>query len=121
MNKSAHLFKLRRLAWIFTFPITSCVSEGKSLTIVRDWKGTLGTSDKKIRLIINIKEKAKDSWTGGMVSIDQYPDWGSAMPVTSLTFAESKLKLSVPDVAGTFEGTLASDGTSIEGTQRRLH
>lgn len=115
MNKSARLLQLG-MAWIFAFVITSCVSNGKPPSIAGDWQGTLGTGNKKIRLIINIKEKAKDSWTGGVLSIDQNPDWGSPMPVTSITFDGAKLKLSVPDVAATYEGTLSTDHTSIEGT-----
>src|SRR5688572_1689016 len=104
------------VAWILAIALTSCASNGKAPTIAGDWQGTLGEGNEKIRLILNIKEQAKGGWTGGMLSIDQSPDWGSPNPVTSITFEEGKLKLSVPDVAGSYEGTLSPDGTTVEGT-----
>ena len=105
-----------RVACILAIALTSCASNGKAPTIAGDWQGTLGEGNEKIRLILNIKEQAKGGWTGGMLSIDQSPDWGSPNPVTSITFEEGRLKLRVPDVAGTYEGTLSPDGNTVQGT-----
>jgi len=113
MNKSVRMITLW-MAWIPAIAIASCASSAP--TIVGDWQRTLGESNAKIRVIISIKEKSKGSWTGGMLSIDQFPDWGSPNPLTSIMFEDGKLKFSVPDVAGAYEGALSPDGSSIEGT-----
>jgi non-heme chloroperoxidase len=48
-----------------------------------------------------------------MYSIDQTTD---PLPVDSVTFEDSSIKLTVPLVRGTYEGKLSADGNSISGT-----
>jgi pimeloyl-ACP methyl ester carboxylesterase len=94
-----------------------------------DWQGTLhaGTD---LRVILHIEKNAaeknaaekaeknapakaeKDAWKATLYSIDQGPD---DIPVSSVTFQDSTLKLGLELIHATYEGKLSADGQSIKG------
>ena len=51
-----------------------------------------------------------------MASIDQSPDRGAAMPVDAITLQGSTLEFSIAAIRGSYSGTIAADGNSIDGT-----
>jgi murein DD-endopeptidase len=73
------------------------------------WRGTLGGA---LRLVLTI-EKSPDGLLSGVIdSVDQ----GSRIPVASVTLSGDTVKLAVPAVNGTYEGTLNAARTEIRGT-----
>jgi len=97
-----------------------------------DWQGTLHAG-KDLRVIVHIEKNApeksateksavdqagknaatnKDAWKAVLYSIDQGPD---GIPVSSVTFQDSTLKLGLELIRATYEGKLSADGQSIKG------
>ena len=96
-----------------------------------DWQGTLSVG-KDLRVILHIEKSApepkdaqksapeknapadaeKDAWKAVLYSIDQGPD---GIPVSSVTFQDSTLKLGLELIHATYEGKLSADGKSIKG------
>jgi uncharacterized protein (TIGR03435 family) len=74
------------------------------------WQGTLqaGTA---LRVVIKISRADSGSLQAVMYSIDQ----GNLTVGTSLTQQGSTIKMSMPSVGGTYEGTLSADSASIAG------
>jgi non-heme chloroperoxidase len=54
----------------------------------------------------------KNAWKAMLYSIDQGPD---GIPVSSVTFQDSTLKLGLELIRATYEGKLSADGQSIKG------
>jgi non-heme chloroperoxidase len=84
---------------------------GQDLT--GNWQGTLQAGPQQLRLILEIAKGDNGSWKATMYSIDQTTN---AIPVSLISLDGSNLKLTVAAVGGTFEGKVATDGTSIGGT-----
>jgi non-heme chloroperoxidase len=81
--------------------------------IAGDWQGTLKAGPQDLRLILKIEKADGGGWKGSMYSIDQTTD---AIPVTSVTLADSNLEFTVDAVRGSYEGKVSADGASIGGT-----
>lgn len=79
-----------------------------------DWQGALNIGVGELRIVVKIaKANNGDAWTASLYSIDQSPN---AIPVNSVTFDGSILRLAVDAVRGTYEGRLSDDEISIAGT-----
>lgn len=76
------------------------------------WNGALVTPGPTLRLRVTITKTATGAATGTMVSLDQGT---SEIPVRAITLKEGKVRFEVPGVGGLYEGTLASDGTTLSG------
>jgi hypothetical protein len=91
-----------------------------------DWQGTLADGS-GLRVILYIEKNAaekaaaendkrapakKDVWKATLYSIDQGPD---GIPVSSVTFQDSTLKLGLDGERGRYEGKLSADCQSIKG------
>lgn len=76
------------------------------------WNGALVTPGPTLRLRVTITRTATGAATGTMVSLDQGT---SEIPVRAITLKEGKVRFEVPGVGGLYEGTLASDGTTLSG------
>ena len=88
--------------------VTLCAQD-----IAGDWQGTLKTGAAELRIVLNIAKQPDGSWKATLFSIDQGTD---GIPVNSLKLQGSSLKMTVEAIRGTYEGTLGTDGASIEGT-----
>ena len=80
--------------------------------IIGIWNGALVTPGPTLRLRVTITKTAAGAATGTMVSLDQGT---SEIPVSAITLKEGKVRFEVPGVGGLYEGTLASDGTTLSG------
>jgi hypothetical protein len=80
--------------------------------IAGDWQGTL-PSAKPPRITLHIAKTDNGGWNGELCSIDQGPD---KISITSVALQGQILKLDVSAIAGVYEGTVGSDGASIQGT-----
>jgi non-heme chloroperoxidase len=81
-----------------------------------DWQGTLGDAPRQLRTILHIEKGDGAAWKATLASIDQSPDWGTAIPVDAVTMQGTSVKFTVAAIRGTYDGTLAADGNSIAGT-----
>ncbi|HEX7795023.1 MAG TPA: alpha/beta hydrolase [Vicinamibacterales bacterium] len=80
-----------------------------------DWQGTLSVGPRQLRLVLRV-DKAGDTWKATLASIDQSPDWGAGTPVDSVTVSGTSVKFAVAALRGSYDGTIAADGNSIQGT-----
>ncbi|HKB10445.1 MAG TPA: alpha/beta hydrolase [Vicinamibacterales bacterium] len=81
-----------------------------------DWQGTLQAGNQPLRLIVTFTPADGGRWTGTMRSIDQGNDWGAGAAITAITREGAQVRFVVDATRGTYEGTLTSDRSSIEGT-----
>src|SRR5262245_36263717 len=81
-----------------------------------DWQGTLSVGPRQLRLILRVDNAADTTWKATLASIDQSPDWGAGAPVDSVTVSGTNFKFAVAALRGSYEGTIAADGNTIEGT-----
>jgi fermentation-respiration switch protein FrsA (DUF1100 family) len=77
-----------------------------------DWLGTLDTGAMKLRLVLKIVNSS-NGLTAVLQSPDQGPTW---IPVTSVTRNGSALTFEIKPLAVVFDGKIAADLGSIEGT-----
>jgi len=76
------------------------------------WMGTLDTGVMKLRVVFHITN-TEDGLTATLDSPDQ---GAKGLPVTAVTRDGDSLKLEAKQIAGRFEGKIAKDLTTIEGT-----
>jgi uncharacterized protein (TIGR03435 family) len=82
------------------------------------WQGTLSPpgANRDQRIMFKISEAAGQSLQGAMYSIDQ---GGQSMAISKITVDGSTIKIAVPGMGGTYEGTLSADGSSIKGNWKQ--
>lgn len=76
------------------------------------WQGTLEAGANKLRLIVDIAKSSTGQWTANMLSIDQASD---AIPVSTVTLENNTVKLTIPAISGSYEGTLNPTATELKG------
>jgi uncharacterized protein len=75
------------------------------------WQGTLHVGV-TLRIGLQIEREAGGGYAGTLISVDQ----GGARIPASLTVSGNSIALSVPAIAGRFQGRLRAAGDSIDGT-----
>ena len=106
-NKAAHLFLI--VAAALLFPIAAGAQSG----IEGDWKGSFEVDGTILRLVLHIKSQPP---SGALVAtLDSVDQDSPNIPVSSITFESTTLKLDVDQVKGFFEGKLSKDGDEIKG------
>ena len=126
--------KLLSLLLLILFPMLSAIVPATlhAQEISGDWQGTLSAGT-DLRVIVHIEKNVaekngaekstadkaeknapakKDAWKAVLYSIDQGPD---GIPVSSVTFQDSTLKMGLEVIQATYEGKLSADGQSIKG------
>ena len=81
-----------------------------------DWQGNLEAGAQELRILLEIAKSDNGEWTATMLSIDQSPDRGAGVPVTSFSLNGSSIQFAIGAVGGSYDGKLSADGTSISGT-----
>ena len=76
------------------------------------WMGTLDAGAVKLRILFKIVN-TQDGLTATMQSPDQSPVW---IPATSVTRSGSSISIGLNGIGATFEGKIAADRDSIDGT-----
>lgn len=82
-------------------------------SIAGDWHGTLSTGNGDLLLVVHITESGDGSLSATLDSVNQHAD---GIPVTTVTFKDSKLSLDVEAIHGSYAGTVNADATEINGT-----
>jgi hypothetical protein len=101
-------FAVLSLAALALSPLCSAQSQ-----IAGDWIGAIDTGAGQLRLAMHITAAKDGSLTATLDSVDQGVN---GIPVTTVTFFDSKLSLTVDAVNGSYEGTVNKDATEIDGT-----
>ena len=85
--------------------------------IAGDWQGTLQTGETELRLVLHITRNSNGDFGATLDSIDQ---GANGIPVSSVSYKDSKLDLQVAAVEGSYDGKVSADGAAISGkwTQR---
>jgi len=78
-----------------------------------DWQGTLDTGMGQLHLVLHITKAPDGALKATLDSLDQ---GANGIPVSSVTLKDSKLKLDVTAVHGTYDGQVQPDGKTIKGT-----
>lgn len=110
------LFTLTALAAVAALSLAPARAAGQEAApdITGAWHGTLDVQGASLRLVINI-EKAGDGYRATVDSPDQ---GATGIPVASATFEHPTLTLALPNIAASYEGTLAAgviDGAWSQG------
>jgi pimeloyl-ACP methyl ester carboxylesterase len=89
--------------------------QGQAATkgIEGDWQGTLKVSGAEMRLALHIAINHSDGYKATMDSLDQGTN---GIPITSMSFKDSKMKFTVDSIQGSYEGTVDNAGAAIDGT-----
>ena len=91
----------------------SLASAAHAQNIAGDWQGTLKAGEAELRLVLHLTKGTDGSLSATLDSVDQ---GANGIPVSSVSFKDSKLNLTVDAVKGTYEGTVNADATAISGT-----
>jgi len=75
------------------------------------WQGTLQAGPQKVRLVFKIARE-NDKLTASLYTVHR----PSAPIATTITQDGATVKMTIPSIAGTYEGKLNADGNSIAGT-----
>ena len=82
-------------------------------SVAGDWHGTLSTGNGDMLLVLHISESGDGSLKATLDSVNQHVN---GIPVTTITFKDSKLSLDVAAIHGSYAGTVNADVTQINGT-----
>jgi len=93
-------------------PAKSDHKPAKPSDIDGDWLGTLDTGVMKLRVVFHITN-TEDGLAATMDSLDQ---GAKGFPATTVTRDGTSLKMELKQMAGNFEGKIAQDLTTIDGT-----
>ena len=111
--------KVHSTAAAFLFAATTCLfataataQNADSAKVAGDWASTLSVDGTQMHLAMHIAVAPDGSLAATIDSIDQ-GDY--AAPATTTTFKDSKLTFSIEAFHVTYEGTLKSNGSEIEG------
>jgi uncharacterized protein len=103
-----HLLLLFALALSLAIPMSA-----QTPTIVGDWHGTLKVGSAELRLVLHITKSDDGALHATLDSLDQ---GANGIPVSSITFKDSKLNFTSDAVHGSYEGNADKDLTVIRGT-----
>ena len=104
---------VRRLAQIvLVAACLSAVCQAQS-QVAGDWQGTLSAGGAELHLVLHITAAKDGNLTAMLDSIDQ---GANGIPANSVTFKDSKLRLTIDTINGSYEGVVNHDATKIAGT-----
>lgn len=89
----------------------ACAAQAQQ--VVGDWQGTLKAGAAELRIVLHIAKDDDGTLKATMDSLDQ---GANGIPITSISFKDSKLIFRVDSVHGSYEGKVNPDGAAIVGT-----
>jgi len=81
--------------------------------ITGTWQGTLQTQQRPLRLVMKVSRAADESLKAIFYSIDQN---SPGINAGTITFQGGVLKVAIPAIGGNYEGKIAADGNTVNGT-----
>ena len=101
---------------VFVIALAAPASALFAQTLTGTWQGALKlppAPNGELRIVMKISTTNKDTLKAEMYSIDQ---GGQAVQAESVKQSGSAIKIAVPAINGTYEGSLSADGNTISGT-----
>jgi bla regulator protein blaR1 len=80
--------------------------------VVGTWQGTLHAG-RDLRTVFKITKDEKGEYKADLYSIDQ---GGGPIAAKTATFQDHELKFAIPQINGSYDGKMSSDGNTIDGT-----
>ncbi len=80
------------------------------------WEGRLQAGPQSLRIVFNLGRQPDGAYVATMVSPDQSPN---AIPATSASVEDGRVRLVLEGIGGVYEGTLSDDGQRMDGTWRQ--
>ena len=98
--------------FFFAFGIVGIFAQENSVNkITGDWQGVLDAGAVKLRIVFHFKSE-NNKLLGALDSPDQ---GANGIPIDSLSLDNSKIKLEILRIGGSYEGTLNQNGDEIVG------
>ena len=80
------------------------------------WQGTINAGSQEIHIVVKIERDAGGTLQGTLFSVDQSPDRGVGIPVSSMKLQGSRLTFRIEAARAAYEGEISTDGNSVKGT-----
>ena len=93
--------------------VLSTAGAAQAPSVAGDWLGTLNVGAVALRLVLHVTATSDGRLSATLDSIDQN---AKGIPVSSISFKDSTLVLTVDAIKGAFQGRLGADGGTIDGT-----
>ncbi|MEO8596224.1 MAG: TIGR03435 family protein [Candidatus Solibacter sp.] len=77
------------------------------------WQGTLQTPQRALRIVMKVTRASDETLKATLFSIDQP---GAGINASAVTLQGQVLKMTIPAISGSYEGRLAADGNTVNGT-----
>lgn len=106
--------------WFVIFVVLQCVvfSNSKAIayqqekSVAGQWTGELNTGNGVLHIVFNISKKDDGDYSATLDSPDQ---GAKGIPVGKVVYEENKITLTVPAIAGSYEGSLSEDESTLVG------
>lgn len=85
----------------------------KAQDVIGDWQGSLKVGPAELHLLLHVSKANDGSLKAALDSLDQ---GAMGIPVSTISFKESKLTLAIESIHGSYEGKVNADASAIEGT-----
>ena len=82
------------------------------LPLVGNWDGSLDAGAAQLRLVLHIKADSIGGYTATLDSVDQ---GANGIPVEKVSFEGNTLKLDIPAIHASYEGSLDKEGKTLTG------
>jgi pimeloyl-ACP methyl ester carboxylesterase len=93
--------------------LLALASAASAQSVTGDWQGTLKVGSTSLRLVLHFTDDGRGGIKGAMDSVDQ---GAMGIPVTQVSFKNSKLAWRVDPIHASYDGKLNAAGDTIEGT-----
>ncbi len=101
------------VATMFTVSAFGQSAQKSTSGIEGDWQGTLRAGKNELHLIVHI---TKDTHGFLTATLDSPDEGAMGIPITDISFENSKLTFSSDNISANYEGQANSDLTSISGS-----
>jgi uncharacterized protein len=109
---SAYLIRMKLPMLLLSLALMTA-APADAQTIAGDWQGTLAVGGATLRLVFHFTPDEK----GGFTATFDSPDQGArGIPVASVSLANSSLKLELPTIMASYEGTVNDGAAAIAGS-----
>lgn len=97
---------------LISFMLSAGIATGAQ-DVAGDWQGTLTAGAAELHLVLHISKADSGALKATLDSVDQ---GAYGIPVTSISFKDSRLDFGVDSVHGSYTGAVSADGKSMHGT-----
>jgi fermentation-respiration switch protein FrsA (DUF1100 family) len=97
--------------------VLSAAVSAQAPSVTGDWLGTLNVGAVALRLVLHVTAASDGRLSATLDSIDQN---AKGIPVSSVSFTDSTLSLTVNAIKGSYQGRLSADAETIDGTWTQM-